>query len=82
MTRLYIRVHPDSDEFRTETGGRFPEVYLRSSAEGGRANRELRQRLAEVLGERPGIVSGHHARRKEITVDLSETEVLDRLAAV
>lgn len=82
MTRLYIRVHPDSDSFQIETGGRFPEVYLRSAASGGRANRELRKRLEDVLGVRPGIVSGHHAQRKEITVDLPEDEIMERLAAV
>lgn len=82
MTRLYVRVHPDSDAFRTETDGRFPEVYVEAPAEDGRANHELTARLTEVLGVKVGIVSGHSSRRKKVAVDLPETEVMERLAAV
>lgn len=82
MTRLYITVHPDSDSFRVETGGRFPAVFIEAPADDGRANAALRSRLTDILGTEPGIVSGHRSRRKQIAVDsLSEDEILDRLAA-
>lgn len=71
MTEIYVKVRPDSEEFRIEMKD-FPIIYLESKAESGRANTELVKRLEEVLGEKPGIISGHRSKRKKITVKMSK----------
>lgn len=80
MTEFYIKVKPDSNEFRVEEGS-FPEFYLESKAENGKANSELLSKLENILGQRPGIVSGHKSSRKKIKVDLSRDEVDRKLEA-
>ncbi len=74
MTELHVKVVPNSEEFRVETGY-MPKIYLEEEAENGRANHELVNRLENVLGEKPGIISGHKSRRKKIKVPLEEEEV-------
>ncbi|MFB6099819.1 MAG: DUF167 domain-containing protein [Candidatus Nanohalobium sp.] len=74
MTEFYVKVEPGSGEFRMEDGS-IPRVYLTEPAENGRANSELISKLSEVLGQKPGIVSGHHSRRKKLKVDIPEEKV-------
>lgn len=78
MAEVYLKVKPGADKFRIEFGD-FPTLYLENRAEAGRANTELISRLKEILGEKPGIVSGHNSRRKKIRVDLPEDEIMGRL---
>lgn len=78
MTEIYLKVKPGEDEFRIEFGD-FPTVHLENEAESGRANTELLNRLRDILGEKPGIVSGHKSRRKKVKVDLGKDEVMERL---
>ncbi len=79
MTEVYIKVKPgEDDRFRIEFKD-FPTIYLENEAEAGRANTELVNRLEQVLGQKPGIVSGHQSRRKKIRVDLEKEEIMERL---
>ncbi|QKQ98755.1 hypothetical protein GKQ38_04490 [Candidatus Nanohaloarchaea archaeon] len=80
MTEFYVKVKPDQNEFRIEEG-RFPTVHLGSEAENGRANSELVNKLTEILGEKPGIISGHQSRRKKLKVDLPEEKVERKIEA-
>jgi len=73
MTQLYVKVQPDSDGFRIERGT-YPKIYLGNKAENGKANTELLNRLEEITGEQPGIVSGHKSKRKKIAIDMTEKE--------
>ncbi len=81
MTELYIKVVPGSEEFRIENG-HIPKVYLEEEAENGRANRELVSKLESVLGEKPGIISGHKSRRKKIKVPLEEEKVRQKFEEI
>ncbi|MFB6147579.1 MAG: DUF167 family protein [Candidatus Nanohaloarchaea archaeon] len=78
MAEIYVKVRPGQEEFGIEMKD-FPVVSLENEAENGRANRELVDRLEQLLGERPGILSGHRSKRKKIRVDLPEDEVVERL---
>ena len=78
MAEFYVKVEPDSDEFRLQNGS-ILKVFLEEPAENGRANSELVSRLSDILGQKPGIVSGHKSKRKKIRVDMSEREVDERL---
>lgn len=80
MTEFYVKVKPGQDEFDIEDGN-FPTFYLESRAENGRANAELLQRLEEILGNRPGIISGHQSRRKKLKTDLLEEELERKIEA-
>ncbi len=79
MAKIYVKVEPESEEFSVETEGMFPRIHLTETAENGRANTELIDRLKEILGEKPGIVSGHKSRRKQVAVDLPKQEILEKL---
>lgn len=80
MTEFYVKVHPDSEDFRVEED-LIPEVYLTSRAENGRANRELRDRFSEILDADVGIISGAKSRRKKLKTELSEEELRERLSS-
>ena len=80
MTEFYVKVKPDQDNYIVEEGD-FPIIHLKSEAENGRANSELLQRLEEILGERPGIMSGHQSRRKKLKIDIPEEEVERKIEA-
>lgn len=80
MTEFYVKVKPDQGNSKVEDGN-FPTFYLESRAENGRANAELLHRLEEILGERPGIISGHQSRRKKLKIDLPEEELEQKLEA-
>lgn len=80
MTEFYVKVKPDQDKYKVEDGN-FPTFYLESPAENGRANSELLQRLERILGERPGIISGHQSRRKKLKIDLPEEELERKIEA-
>ncbi|MFB6192689.1 MAG: DUF167 domain-containing protein [Candidatus Nanohaloarchaea archaeon] len=78
MTEFYVKVKPGQEEFRIEEGS-FPTIFLESEAENGKANVELVQRMKQILGEKPGIISGHKSRRKKLKVDLSEEKVEQKM---
>ncbi len=78
MARIYVKAEPGSDDFRIETGD-ITKIYLESEAEKGRANAELVRRLGEMLGKKPGIVSGHNSRRKKLAIDMGEDEIMEEL---
>ncbi len=80
MGDIYVKVETGSSEFRVENG-LYPRVYLTEEAENGRANAELVKRLAEILGKRPGIVSGQTSSRKKLAVDLPEDDIRRKLGA-
>lgn len=75
---VYVKVQPDSKEFRIEEDD-FYRVYLEQPAENGKANQELVRRLKNILGRKPGIISGHNSRRKKIKVDIDEEEFEDKM---
>lgn len=79
MTEVYVKVEPDSDEFRIEQGS-IPRVYLEQPAENGKANAELVRRLKDITGEKPGILSGHKSRRKKLSLKMSEKEFRNKIA--
>ncbi len=76
-----MKVEPDASRFAVLLDGDFPCLKLTAPAEQGRANDELTRRLTEIFGEKTGIVSGHHSRRKKIAVDLDRDTVMERLEA-
>ncbi len=81
MTTVKLKVEPDSNEFKVENGF-MPKIYLENRAENGRANAELRSRLEEILGERPGIVSGTKSRRKKLKLEMSEQKFNEKIEEV
>lgn len=78
MTEIYVKVEPDSREFRVENG-HIPKIYLESEAENGQANDELKRRLKQITGHKTGIVSGHRSRRKKIVIDMPEKQLRQKL---
>jgi uncharacterized protein YggU (UPF0235/DUF167 family) len=81
MTEIHVKVEPDSDEFKIETGY-MPKFYLENKAENGRANVELLNRLENILGKRPGIISGHKSRRKKLKTSLDEEEFRRKIGEI
>jgi len=79
MAQLYLKVEPGSDAFGIDCSGTYPLISLESEASQGCANRELMERLSDMLGEEIGIVSGHRSRRKKIAVDMVKEDVLQKL---
>ena len=77
MPEIYVKVRPDT-EFSIEIKT-YPVIGLESKAENGRANTELLNRLEEITGERPGIISGHKSRRKKLKIDIGKQEFKERL---
>ena len=84
-SRFLVRAQPGAK--RSGLAGLWNDhlkVALRSPPEDGRANAELLDVLAEVLGVRAGrleLVRGATARQKEIEVDLPSAVVVERLRA-
>jgi len=78
MTQIYVKVEPSSPEFKIEEGD-IPKIYLEQEAENSKANQELVRRLQKILGEKPGIVSGHKSRRKKLKLNLPEEEIRSKL---
>lgn len=81
MTEIHVKVEPDSSEFKVEMGY-MPKIYLKNKAENGRANAELLSKLENILGERPGIISGHRSRRKKLKTSLTKEEFRRKLGEV
>ena len=79
MTEFYVKVQPDSGEQSVNTSSSITEVKLKQPAEMGRANTELIQLMTEILGEEPGIISGHQSRKKKLKTDLPQKKVEERL---
>ena len=81
MPVINVKVEPDSSEFKVENGY-MPKFYLENKAENGRANVELISRLESILGEKPGIISGHKSRRKKLKTSLDKEEFRRKLGGV
>jgi len=78
LAEFYVKVETDSDQFEIEEGS-ITKVFLTEKAENGRANAELVRKFANILGQKPAIISGHHSRRKKLKVDISEEELEEKL---
>ena len=77
MPEIYVKVRPGT-EFSVEMKT-YPVIGLENDAEQGRANSELLNRLEEITGERPAIISGHKSRRKKLKIDIDKQEFEERL---
>jgi uncharacterized protein (TIGR00251 family) len=78
MASFYVKVQPDSEEFRLE-GGSILQAYLTQPAENGRANSELVRNLEQILGQKPAIISGHKSSRKKLKVDMQEEKLEEKV---
>jgi len=81
MVEIYFKVKPGQKNFRVEDGT-MPEVSLEAEAENGRANAHLLEKLEQITGERPGIISGHKSRRKKLVFDQDEEVVREKISKV
>jgi len=80
MTEFYVKVRPDSDQFEIEDSS-ITKIKLEPKAENSKANAELVKKLTEVLGKKPGIISGHKSRRKKLQVEMSEENIEKKLGS-
>jgi uncharacterized protein (TIGR00251 family) len=78
MASFYVKVQPDSEEFRLEEGS-ILRAYLTQPAENGRANSELVRKLEQILGQKPAIISGHKSSRKKLKVDMQEENLEEKV---
>ncbi len=78
MSRINVKVRPDSDRFKVENGY-MPKFYLEAEAEKGRANKELINKVEQIMDEKPAIVSGHRSRRKKLKLSMTEQEFKQKL---
>jgi len=79
MAEIYFKVKPGSQEFGVEEG-HIIEVSLTEKAEQGRANTQLLDKLEQLTGEKPGIVSGHLSRRKKLVFDQKEDKIREKIS--
>lgn len=79
MTEVYVKVEPDADRFEVEESN-ITRIRLESKAEQGKANSELIRRLADLLGEKPAIISGHKSRRKKLKLSMPEEEFRKKIS--
>ena len=79
MAEFYIKVETSSKKFQIKPDN-ITKIKLTEPAENGRANAELINELKNILGEKPGIVSGHHSRRKKLRVEMPEEKVKEKLS--
>jgi len=77
MPEIYVKVEPGT-EFGIEMKT-YPVIGLESEARNGRANSELLNRLEQITGERPGLISGHTSRRKKLKIQQSKNEFKEEL---
>ena len=70
MPEIYVKVRPGT-EFSIEMKT-YPVIGLEAEAQHGKANAELLENLEEIIGERPGIVSGHKSRRKKLKIQMDK----------
>ena len=73
-----MKVRPDSDQFEIEDSP-ITKIKLEPKAENGKANAELVKKLTEVLGKKPGIISGRKSRKKKLQVEMSEENIEKKL---
>lgn len=78
VMETYVKVKPGADEFRIELGD-HPVIHLEEEPENGRANTELLERLKKILGEKPGIVSGHKSRMKKLKIPMNREEFREKI---
>lgn len=78
MTEFYVKVQLGSSEFMIEEGS-IPTIHVTSDAEKGKANTELLRQLERILGEKPGLVSGHMSSRKKLVVDMDRGKIMDKI---
>jgi uncharacterized protein (TIGR00251 family) len=65
---------PKSGRFSISFKDGKAKVFLKSAAEGNKANLELVKELSKLLGTSLRIVSGRMSRRKRIEVGISEAD--------
>ncbi len=65
---------PKSGRFSVSLKDGKVKIFLKSAAEGNKANMELVKELSKLLGAPVRIVSGHTSRRKRIEAGVSEAE--------
>ncbi len=65
---------PKSGRFSVSFKDGKVKVFLKSAAEGNKANLELVKELSKLLGAPVRIVSGHASRRKRIEIGISEAD--------
>ena len=70
---------PGQEKFELEDGT-IPEVSVTEEAENGRANAKLKNRLEEITGEKPGIISGAKSRRKKLVFDQEEKVIREKIS--
>lgn len=78
MPEIYVKVRPESEDFGIEMKT-YPVIDLERKAEQGKANTELINRLEDITGERPAIISGHKSRRKKLKLDMSKKDFKEKL---
>lgn len=78
MTEFYVKVETGCKQFKIEED-RISKVYLTEPAENNRANTELVNELAKLLGQKPAIIFGHRSQRKKLKIDMDEEKVEKRL---
>ncbi len=81
MTKFYVKVETEKDEFHVDTSGTYPRISLTAPASQERANSELVRELSAILEKSVSIVSGHNSRRKQLAVDIGEDEIRGQLKA-
>jgi uncharacterized protein YggU (UPF0235/DUF167 family) len=79
VSEIYFRVRPGEKEFSIQEG-MIPEISLEAEAENGKANQQLKQKLEEITGEKPGIVSGARSRRKKLVFGQEEDVVRSKIS--
>ncbi|MCF7874144.1 MAG: DUF167 domain-containing protein [Candidatus Omnitrophica bacterium] len=70
--KLKVRVIPNAKKIRVNLSDQSAKVYLTASAQDGKANKQLKEVLADHLGIKKrniSIVGGHKSRNKTIRID-------------
>jgi len=78
MPEIYVKVEPDSEEFKIREAD-FLKVKLENPAENNKANKELIRQLRKRSEEKVGIISGHKSRRKKLRIESDAQEFKKKL---
>ncbi len=81
--KLEVNVNPNSNEFRIQKVNPWTdrlEIKLESPPEDGKANKELLNKLEEILGKPVKILRGGKSRKKTLKIkDITVREVGEQL---
>ncbi|MEW6036224.1 MAG: DUF167 domain-containing protein [Candidatus Micrarchaeota archaeon] len=75
-----VSVRPGARRFSLASKGGRLVAELESEPENNKANIELVSGLSKLLGKPVRLIAGHKARRKKLSVDISEAEWVEFLA--